>query len=74
LPDHYWFNVVLLRGYEELYKIDHNKKRFQFFITDAERIWNEERDQENLMGPKPKKGLIDQAAMMEVYARLARLL
>jgi rhamnogalacturonyl hydrolase YesR len=73
LPDHYWFNVVLLRGYEELYKIDNNKKRFQFFITDAERIWNEERDQENLMGPKPKKGLIDQAAMMEMYARLARL-
>lgn len=73
LPDHYWFNVVLLRGYEELYKIDQKKERFQFFVTDAERIWKEERDESNLLGPKSKKGLIDQAAMMEMYARLARL-
>lgn len=73
LPDHYWFNVVLLRGYEALYLIDGNKKRFQFFVAEAERIWKEERDASDLLGAKSKKGLIDQAAMMEMYARLQRL-
>ena len=73
LPGNYWFNVVLLRGYEELYKVDKNKDRFRFFVDDAERIWNEERDQAGLLGRKDKKGLIDQAAMMEMYVRLERL-
>jgi len=73
LPGNYWFNVVLLRGYEELYKVDKNKDRFRFFVDDAERIWKEERDQAGLLGRKDKKGLIDQAAMMEMYVRLERL-
>ena len=73
LPGNYWFNVVLLRGYEELYKVDKNKDRFRFFVDDAERIWKEERDQAGLLGRKDKKGLIDQAAMMEMFVRLERL-
>ncbi len=73
LPNHYWFNAVLLRGYIELYKVDGNKKRLQFLVDDAERIWNTERDEHNLFGSKKTKSLIDQAAMLEVYARLAHL-
>jgi len=73
LPENYWFNVVLLRGYEELYKIDGNTNRFQFFVDDAERIWKEERDETGLLGRKNVKSLIDQAAVMEMYARLERL-
>jgi uncharacterized protein YyaL (SSP411 family) len=73
LPENYWFNVVLLRGYEDLYKADHNKNRLQFFVDDAERIWKEERDETGLLGRKKVKSLIDQAAMMEMYARLDRL-
>ncbi len=73
LPDNYWFNVVLLRGYLELYKTDKNKKQLQFFIDDADRIWKDERDENNLLGRKKTKSLIDQAAMMEIYARLAML-
>lgn len=73
LPDNYWFNVVLLRGYEELYKIDKNKEKLGFFIEDAERIWEKERDENGLFGRKKNKTLIDQAAMMEMYARLGRL-
>jgi hypothetical protein len=73
LPDHYWFNVVLLRGYEALYRIDQDKSKFRFIIEDSERIWKEERDDNNLLGVKKDKGLIDQAAMMEMYARLERL-
>ena len=74
LPGNYWFNAVLLRGYIELYKIDHNKQQMQFFIDDANRIWNEERDDKSLLGKDDKrKSLIDQAAMMEIYARLSAL-
>ena len=73
LPDNYWFNVVLLRGYEELYKMDKNKEQLGFFIEDAERIWKEERDGNNLFGRKKDKTLIDQSAMMEMYARLGQL-
>lgn len=73
LPGNYWFNVVLLRGYEELYKQDHNKNRFQFFIDDAERTWKEERNSKDLIGTKDHQALIDQAAMIEIYARLIEL-
>jgi uncharacterized protein YyaL (SSP411 family) len=74
LPGNYWFNAVLLRGYIELYKVDHNKQQLQFFIDDADRIWNEEKDDKDLLGRNNKrKSLIDQAAMMEVYARLSVL-
>lgn len=74
LPGNYWFNAVLLRGYIELYKVDKNKSQLQFFIDDAERIWKDERDANNLLGKNSKtKSLIDQSAMMEIYARLAAL-
>ncbi|GLU55930.1 hydrolase [Dyadobacter frigoris] len=73
LPGNYWFNVVLLRGYEELYKVNKNKKQWQFFVDDAERIWKNERDEKGLIGIKEAKTLIDQSAMMEMYARLDRL-
>jgi len=74
LPGNYWFNAVLLRGYEELYKADKNKDRFQFFIDDANRIWLDEKNGKGLVGKKDKrKSLIDQAAMIEIYARLSQL-
>lgn len=74
LPDNYWFNAVLLRGEIALYHVDKNKDHIQFFIDDANRIWKEERDEAGLIGKKGKrKSLIDQAAMIEIYARLAAL-
>lgn len=73
LPGLYWFNAVLLRGYIELYQVDKNKQQLQFLINDAERIWQHERDDKDLLGSKKIKTLIDQAAMMEIYARLARV-
>ena len=75
MPGNYWFNAVLLRGEIALYKIDKNKNHIQFFIDDANRIWNEEKNKEDLVGKKGKrKSLIDQAAMIEIYARLAAAL
>jgi len=73
LPGNYWFNAVMLRGYIELYKVDKNKDWTGFFETDANNIWNTERDADNLLGPKSTKSLIDQAAMIEIYARLQEL-
>lgn len=71
LPGHYWFNAVMLRGYLSLYVIDQNRNWIDFFIKDAERVWHDERDEKNMLGKK--KSLIDQAAMIEIYSRLAQL-
>lgn len=74
LPNgNYWFNAVLLRGYEELYKIDRNKAWVDFWVQDADAIWNTERDANNMLGPTQTKKLIDQAAMIEIYARLQEI-
>lgn len=74
LPGNYWFNAVLLRGFVELYKADKNKQRLQFFINEANRVWEKEKDSNGLIGTIHKrKSLIDQAAMMEIYATLAQL-
>jgi hypothetical protein len=73
LPDHYWFNAVLLRGFEALGNVDGAAGNIQMFADDAERIWKEERSADGLLGHKPTKSLIDQAAMLEIYGRLARL-
>lgn len=73
LPGHYWFNAVLLRGGIELYKIDKNSDWINIFRKEAQRIWNEERDGKNLIGKNKEKSLIDQGAMLEIYARLAQL-
>jgi len=73
LPGEYWFNAVMLRGYEELYKADGNKDWTGFFAEDAGRIWNTERSGDHLLGTKPAKRLIDQAAMIEIYARLLKV-
>ncbi len=73
LPKEYWFNAVLLRGYVELYKVDKNRDWISFFEKDADEIWNTERDADNLLGTKKAKRLIDQAAMIEIYARLQEI-
>lgn len=70
LPGHYWFNAVMLRGFIELYKVEKDKTRLQFFIDDAERVWQNEKDSKNLLGKKDIRSLIDQSAMLEVFARL----
>lgn len=70
LPNEYWFNAVMLRGYVELYKIDKNKDWLNFFEQDADAIWEKERNDKNLLGTKKEKRLIDQAAMIEIYAVL----
>ena len=73
LPGHYWFNAVLLRGYLALYAVEKDASRLKFFIDDADRVWNEERDARNLLGREADKTLLLQAGILEIYARLAAL-
>jgi hypothetical protein len=74
LPVNYWFNAVLLRGEIALYQLDKNKAHIQYFIDDANRVWRDEKSSEGLVGRKNRrKSLIDQAAMIEIYARLQQL-
>ncbi|WDF53899.1 glycoside hydrolase family 76 protein [Mucilaginibacter sp. KACC 22063] len=74
LPNNeYWFNAVMLRGYQALYEVDRNPEWIDFYKKDAEQIWLTERDKHNLVSGRPVKRLIDQGAMMEIYARLAQI-
>lgn len=69
-PDNYWFNAVLLRGYVELYKVNKKRKYLTAFKKYADKIWNEQRDNNNLVGTESNKTLLDQAAYLEILIRL----
>mgnify|MGYP003042548731 CR=1 FL=1 len=72
-PGNYWFNAVLLRGYEELYTVDGDKTYINAFIADTDRIFKSELDDRQLVGTRRLKRLIDQAGLLEITARLAWL-
>jgi len=72
-PGNYWFNAVLLRGYQDLYQLDKDKTYIQAFITDVDGIRNTETDKAGLAGPGKVKKLLDQAGLLEIRARLAEL-
>ena len=75
-----WFNVVLFRGYQELYDIDHNPKYVNAIISSADWAWENARDEAGLIykdwtGLKDEKiqpkWLLDESCMVELYARIA---
>jgi len=72
-PRNHWFNAVLLRGYEELYKADGNKKYINSFISDADSIWKKEANEKAVTNPVHTQKLLDRAGLLEIYARLALL-
>jgi len=68
----YWFNAVLLRGYEALYKADNQPKYIHAMQDYADKVWVQDRHPgSNMLGNRPEKELLGQAGMMEIYARLA---
>ncbi|RFS26987.1 glycoside hydrolase [Chitinophaga silvatica] len=70
----YWFNAVLLRGFEALYKTDLNLKYINAMQEYADWVWERERDRStNMVGVRPEKELLGQAGMIEIYARLAAM-
>jgi hypothetical protein len=73
LPDNFWFNAVLLRGYEALYKVDGSKQYIRAFGRYAQKAWDTQRDANGLLGTENQKILLDQAGYLEIIARLQRL-
>ena len=75
-----WFNVVLFRGYQELYEVDRNPKYIDAIISGADWAWENARDEAGLIykdwtGRKDEKQqpkwLLDESCMAELYARIA---
>ena len=71
-PGNYWFNAVLLRGYVALLPYNNDRKYLDAFVNDSNAIWEKEADSNKLVGKKEKKNLLDQSALLEMYARLAK--
>lgn len=73
-----WFTAVMLRGFVELYHQDGDKTYLNAFDVSLSYAWEHARDDEGLFsvdfsGQKQddKKWLLTQAAMVEMYARMA---
>jgi len=75
-----WFNAVMLRGFIELYHLDGNKTYIDDFDKSLDYAWNNARDANGLFSTDfsgetqdAKKWLLTQAAIVEMYGRLAGL-
>lgn len=75
-----WFTAVMLRGFIELYKVDKNKTYLNAFNQSLDYAWNNARDEKGLFNTdlsgkekNAKKWLLTQAAMVEMYGRLASI-
>ncbi len=73
-----WFIAVMMRGYIELYGIDKNERYLKAFQENLDYAWDHARGSDGLFGKdwsgiaqRPRKWLLDQAAMVEMYARMA---
>lgn len=78
-----WFVAIMLRGFEELYKVDRNPVYLNSFKKTLQYMW-EHNPNQNMMfdddcfvekrnESKNTKWLLTQAAMIEMYARLAKI-
>lgn len=80
--DNAWFTVVLFRGFQDLYTVDKNSKYIDTIITNIDYAWKNARDKEGLVysdwnaekeEQNTPKWLLDEAAVVELYARIALL-
>ena len=75
-----WFTAVMLRGFIELYQLDQNKTFIDAFNQCLSYAWDNARDENGLFSTdltgnnnNEKKWLLTQAAMVEMYSRLAAI-
>ena len=75
-----WFIAVMQRGFIELYHLDNDRTYIDAFQKSLDYAWNNTRDANGLFNKDWKgekkddtKWLLTQAAMVEMYARLAAL-
>lgn len=77
-----WFVTVLFRGYEALYKVDHNPVYINAVASELDRAWKLSRDQYGFLTAKwasdqqskeKPKWLLDEACIAELYGRIGLL-
>lgn len=75
-----WFTAVMLRGFIELYKIDKDKVYMDAFNKSLAYAWDHARDEKGLFNSDfsgnekdKRKWLLTQAAIVEMYGRLAAI-
>lgn len=77
-----WFVTVLFRGYEALYKVDHNPRYINVVVSNLDRAWEKSVDQYGFLTAKwatdeaskrKPKWLLDQACIAELYGRISLL-
>lgn len=75
-----WFHAVMMRGFISLFEQDQNPKYMTVFANNLQYAWKYMRDEKGLFytdwtfkDRKETKGLLDQCAFVEMYARLAKL-
>ena len=75
-----WFTAVMQRGFTELYQIDKDKTYINAFNKSLSYAWDNARDEKGLFNTDlsgkskdERKWLLTQAAMVEMYARLATI-
>lgn len=73
-----WFTAVMLRGFIELHKVNEDNTYLSSFQGNLDYAWNNMRDEQGLFNKDwrgkekdDKKWLLTQAAMVEMYARIA---
>lgn len=73
-----WFTAVMMRGFIELYGQDKNPAYLDAFRKNLDYAWRHSRESDGLFGTDwkggskdNKKWLLTQAAMVEMYARMA---
>lgn len=76
--DNVWFHAVMLRGFIELYHLDGDRSYLDLFKQNMEFAWAHMRDKNGLFGsdwtlkrPSTRKWLLNQFAMVEMFARLS---
>ena len=75
-----WFIAVMLRGFIELYQADKNETYLDSFSKSLDYAWGHARDEKGLFNTDfsgktqdNRRWLLTQAAMVEMYARLAAI-
>lgn len=71
--DDYWFNAVLLRGLEHLYKHTGNNQHLRAFAKCTDEALANDKNTSGLMGKDKAVNLVGQGGMLEILARLAWL-
>lgn len=71
--DSYWFNAVLLRGYQHLLPYHKDKKYILAFKSCLDNTLQNDTNEQGLMGKPKVLNLVAQSGMLEILARFAYL-